>query len=388
MRQSHKKNRLSDKDRAYQSLSHRSYRPEQSTHFHVPERQIEHQKRRFGWKRALLLLFLLLLTPLLVIGIWDYRNFSRASNKMFGSNSAFSLLAPSPLKNTDGRVNILLIGYSADDPGHAGAKLTDSILVLSINKDKKTGYMLSIPRDLYVDIPDYGPAKINEAYQAGETMTFNEPSYPIGGVGLLEKVITDAFGIEFHYHAIINYGTVRDVVDALGGVTVTIESPDPRGLLDPNFRPQEGGPLQLANGPHVLDGQTALRLTRARGSTYGSYGFPQSDFNRTQNQQKVFGAILDQLSWTLVLDPRTNGKIFDAAAANITTNVRIFEVLPLYRLFTAVPLGDLQSISLNKVNNVNLLRGYTTRSGQSALIPAAGIDDYTQIRATIEGLNQ
>ncbi len=334
------------------------------------------KRRRWGWKRSILLLFVIILAPLLTIGIWDARNFSSASQKLFGSGNALGLLNNTPLASTDqGRVNLMIIGYSADDPGHGGATLTDSIMVVSLSKNTHTGYMLSVPRDLYVDIPDYGHAKINEAFQNG-------------GTEVLEEIIERDFGIPIHYHAIVNYGAVREVVDALGGITVDIKSPDPRGLYDPNFKPEEGGPLTLANGPQKLDGSTALRLTRARGSTYGSYGFPQSDLNRTQNQQQVFAAINDKLDWKLVLDPRTNGKIFDATADNIKTNVKLGEVLPLYRLFSSVPSSSLTPVGLSDVNKVNLLASYQTRTGQSALIPAAGIDDYTDIRAVIEQLNQ
>ncbi len=351
------------------------------------EEKVPKKKRRFGFKKALLLLFIIVLAPLLIIGIWDARNFSSASQKLFGSGNALGLLNNSQLKASDrGRVNLMMIGYSADDPGHGGATLTDSIMVVSLDKDSHTGYMLSIPRDLYVDIPGYGHAKINEAFQDGERDGFSESGYSPGGTGLLEKIINDNFGLPIHYNATVNYGAVRQIVDALGGITVDIKSPDPRGLYDPNFKPEEGGPLTLANGPQQLDGATALRLTRARGSTYGSYGFPRSDFNRTANQQQVFAAINDQLDWKLVLDPRINGKIFDAAADNIKTNVKLSEVLPLYRLLKSVPDSSLKPVGLGDVDGVNLLNSYQTRSGQSALIPAAGIDDYSRIRALIEQL--
>src|SRR5690606_41148422 len=66
--------------------------------------------------------------------------------------------------------------------------------------------------------------------------------------------------VEIHNYAIFDYAAVRDIVDALGGITVDIKSPDERGIYDPNFQPQEGGPLQLPNGPQKIDGQTALRL--------------------------------------------------------------------------------------------------------------------------------
>lgn len=346
------------------------------------------KKRGFSFKKAFLVLFILILTPLLFIAGWDLRNASRASEKMFGSGDITPILTPAILNSTGGRTNILMIGYSTDDPAHAGAMLTDSIMIISLNKDKKTGYMLSVPRDLYVDIPDYGSAKINEAYQAGEQQEFSEEGYPKGGIGLLEKVITKNFGIELHYAVVINYGSVRDVVNALDGVTVNIQSPDPRGIFDPNFKPEEGGPLKLANGMQEIDGQTALRLTRARGSTAGSYGFPQSDFNRTQNQQAVFAAIKKELDWRLVLDPRLNSDIFDAVANNVTTDLELREVLPLYRLITAVPNESLKPVNLSNVDKVNYLTSYQTRSGQSALVPAAGVRDFSDIQTLVKTLNQ
>jgi LCP family protein required for cell wall assembly len=333
------------------------------------------KKRRFTWKKALLLLFIILLTPLLVIGIWDARNVSHASDKMFGSGNLVSLLAGGPLQSTEGRVNILLIGYSIDDPGHGGAALTDSIMILSLRPDNKTGYMLSIPRDLYVDIPTYGSAKINEAYQAG-------------GTPLLEQTIKNSFGIDLQYSVIINYAAVKQIVDALNGITVTIKSTDPRGVYDPNFRPQEGGPLKLANGPQALDGQTALNLTRARGATFGSYGLELSDFTRTEHQRQVLTAIKEKLKWELVLDPRKNSPIFEAAADNIKTDVHADEALPLFRLFNSIPNSSLVSVNLRDFNKVNLLASYRTPLGQSALIPAAGIDDFSQIQAALKTLNQ
>lgn len=332
------------------------------------------KKRWFTWKKVLLLLIILLITPFIVLGVWNARNFSYVSEKLFGTSNALAVVPPVPLaQDEQGRTNILLVGYSADDPNHAGATLTDSIMVLSLDGKNKKGYMLSIPRDLYVDIPNYGYAKINEAYQSE-------------GIDTLQSVVSENFGIEVHHHMIINYASVRDTVDALGGVTVNIQSPDERGLYDPNFQPQEGGPLQLANGPQKIDGQTALRLTRARGATYGSYGFPQSDFNRVQNQQLVLAAIKNELSWQDVLDPRINEPIFKAIGDNIRTDIAVNQSIPFFRLFQSVPTSSLTQVNLREFNGQNLLRSYTTRSGQAALVPAAGVDDYSAIQAAIDAL--
>ncbi len=343
----------------------------------VPSASIPAKKKRFmTWKKSLLLLFIILLTPLLFIGGWDARNISQASQKMFGTGNLATLVNSEQLKSSnDERVNILLVGYSVDDPGHSGAKLTDSIMILSLSTQDHKGYMLSIPRDLYVSIPNYGSAKINEAYQAG-------------GIDVLEQVISDNYNIPIQYHVMIDYAAVRDIVNSLGGVSVNIKSEDPRGLYDPNFKPNEGGPLKLSNGQHELDGKTALRLTRARGSTYGSYGFPRSDFNRVENQQLVLAAIKSKIDWHLVLDPRVNSKFFDAVANNIKTNIKASEVLTMYRLFNAVPPGELRSVSLHDLDKTNYYTSYQTPTGQSALIPAAGMDNFSQIQDAVKKLNK
>jgi LCP family protein required for cell wall assembly len=344
-------------------------------------------KRRFPVKRTLAGILVLILVPLLIFSAITYQNVSAATEKLFGSSNLFSLLPPnSLLKDTNGNTNILLVGYSADDPGHGGALLTDSIMVMSVKQDQKTGFMLSVPRDLYVRIPDYGSAKINEAFQAGERQGFNEPGYPANGMGLLQKVVSDNFGIDIHYNMLINYAAVREVTDSLGGIIVTIESPDPRGIYDPNFKPEEGGPLRLSNGEHTIDGQTALRLTRARGSTFGSYGFPQSDFNRTQNQQRVVNAIKQKLTIEALLRPSTNGKILNAAAENVKTSVDINAALPLFMTVRSTTDSSLKQVNLRDFNGKNLLASYLTPSGQSALIPAAGVNDFSDIQAAVDSL--
>jgi LCP family protein required for cell wall assembly len=331
------------------------------------------RKRKFTWKRLFAAIIIAILLFVLFIGAWDARNASRASAKMFGSGNLLQVLTPTTLKGSEqGRVNVLIVGYSVDDPGHPGASLTDSIMLLSMSTTNHTGYMLSIPRDLYVKIPGYGAGKINEAYRDG-------------GMGLLEQIIENNFQTHIDYSALLNYTAVRDTVNALGGVTVNIQSPDPRGLYDPNISPADGGPLKLANGPQSLDGQTALNLTRARGDAYGSYGFPRADFDRTQHQREVFAAMKGKLSWKLILDPRKNGEVFDAFANNVKTDVSLGEVRPLYQLFSSIPDSQLQSVSLNNFNGKNLLA--STAYQGSTLSPAAGANDYTDIVSALNQLN-
>jgi LCP family protein required for cell wall assembly len=329
---------------------------------------------------VLLIIFLAALSATIFLAAWDARNISAASQKLFGSGSIFDLLSTSGAKTNDnGRTNLLLIGYSIDDPGHPAAKLTDSIILMSLRSSDKTGYMLSIPRDLYVNIPGYGYGKINEAYRDG-------------GVPLLENIVNQKFGQPINYYALIDYAAVRQTVDALGGITVDIHSKDPRGLFDPNISPVDGGPLKLANGPQVLNGQTALNLTRARGDPCGcgqiAYGFAQSDFDRTHNQRQVLSAIKDKLNWKLILTPWKNQRILQAASSNIKTDIIATEIRSLFSGFNSIPSNKLQSLSLRDLNGTNYLSSYTTPYGQSALIPSDGINDYSSIQDALAQLSQ
>lgn len=343
------------------------------------QKQPEVLPKKAGWRPKRWIAGLLIFLLLVFIGIiaWDGYNFSNASKAMFGSGNLFGLVNSKSLKGSEnGRVNVLVVGYSVDDPGHPGSNLTDSILLLSMDSSNHTGYMLSVPRDLYVSIPGFGYGKINEAYKDG-------------GMPLLEKIISANFQVPVDYYMLVNYGAVRGLVNAVGGISVNIKSPDPGGLFDPNISRADGGPLRLTNGPHSLNGQTALNLTRARGDAYGSYGFPRSDFDRTEHQRQVFSAIKDKATdWKLVFNPLKNRQLFNAVGKNVRTDLQISEVRSLFRLFSSIKTQDMKSISLNSINGRNLLASASGYTNLSALIPAAGLDNYSQIQAAITQLNQ
>lgn len=361
----------------------------------VDQEAVAPQLKQPRWKKVLLTTSILLAVVLVGSGAWVGWKFLQNEAKIFGWGGLFGLLENSKLKGEDqGRVNILLVGNSADDPGHAGANLTDSIMLVSLDTQNHKAFMLSIPRDLYVNIPGFGYAKINEAYQDGNNSNFIAPGYPSGGMGLLEEVVSQKFNVPINYYALVNYSAFRDAVNAVGGISVNIQSSDPRGLYDPNISPVDGGPLRLTNGVHNLDGQTALNLARARGDSYYSYGFPRSDFDRTEHQRQMLLALKDKATSVGVLsNPIKLGNLFDSLGKNVTTDFQLKEVRRLYVVMKDIPSGQIQSASLNDAklgtqDHVNLLQSYTTRSGQSALVPAAGIEDYSQVAAYVAQLEQ
>jgi LCP family protein required for cell wall assembly len=346
--------------------------------------------KKSRWKTWLKRLAQIILILFLLTGIFVGVKFLINTGKAFNGN-LFGLLQNDKLKGEDaGRVNILVAGNSADDPGHSGGDLTDSIMLLSVDTKNNRAFMMSIPRDLWVNDPTDGYTKINAVYKYGQDRKFQEADYPAGGMGALEKVVGQNLGIPIHYYALINYTAFRQAVDAVGGIDVNIQSTDPRGLYDPSrdWTKSYRAPLvKLTNGVHHLNGQEALNLARARGDTYGAYGYAQSDFTRTSNQRLMLLALKEKASSTgVALNPIKIASLLDSFGSNVTTDFHTTEVRRLYDVIKKVPSGSITSVGLNDVSGKSLLKSYQAPGGQSALVPALGRDDYTAIQAYIQTL--
>lgn len=341
------------------------------------------------WKRLLKRGLIIVLILLALCGVWVGWKFVSNGVKIFGWRGVIDAFKTTKLKGEDqGRVTFLLAGNSADDAGHGGAELTDSIMLASIDTKNKTGYIMSIPRDLYVNIPGFGYAKINEAYEDGKRSNFSGGGYPAGGMGLLEKTVSQAFGVNIQYYALVNYTALEQAVNAVGGINVTIESSDPRGLYDPSRDLKTGQPLvKLPNGVVHLDGRAALDLSRARGHSSRSYGYGSGDFTRTENQRKILLGIKDKAgSMATLSNPVKLGQLMDSMGNNVQTDLKSSEVKRLFQLSKQIPSSKVKSVSLDDADGKDLLKSYLNRKAQWTLIPELGVDDYTDIRAFVSKL--
>lgn len=239
------------------------------------------QRQRKSWSRRKKVIVWsitsLLVLLALIAGFYAYR-IAQNTGGMF-QGSMFDIFRNDQLKtDANGRSNILIFGTSEDDPGHSGAKLADSIMVLSIDPETKDSFTVSIPRDLWVDFDtpcSVGSAgKINATYLCGlEAKGGDEDAASM----VFADKVSDVIGSDVQYYVAVNYSVVQGLVDALGGVDVTVHSDDPRGIYD------VATGLRIASGTHSVDGQTALDLSRARNAE-GGYGLSQSNFDREKNQ--------------------------------------------------------------------------------------------------------
>lgn len=353
------------------------------------EKKKKHKKERSRRYKIIKRGVLTILTLFILIGGFVGWKFIRNTNKVF-QGGIFGLFDSTKLKGEEkGRVNILLTGTSEDDPGHAGAMLTDSIMLISIDTNNKSGFIMSIPRDLWIDYGtddcSYGTqGKINVVYQCGEEVEFKQSGYPDGGVGLMEKVVEENFGLDLNYFVKINYTAFRDAVNSVGGIDFTVRTNDPRGIYDGNISKAEGGPLKLTNGTHHLNGQTALNLARARCATV-CYGFERGDFDRTENQRKMIVALKDKaLSAGVLSNPAKISNLFDAVGNNVKTDFQTNEIRRLYDIGKQIQNNNIKSVGLAD-EEVNLVTTANV-NGLSVVRPVAGTYDFSDIQAFIKRL--
>ncbi len=220
------------------------------------------------------------------------------------------------LEEWDGtsRVNILIMGLDARDwQSGEGPPRTDSMMLFTYDPASGTAGMLSIPRDLWVEVPGFGHNKINAAYQLGEGAQL-----PGGGAGLAVKTVEQFLGITINYYGQIDFYAFEHFIDLIGGVKIDVPS---------NIRVQligEEGTRLIENGRQVLNGAYALAYARARHEGDG-------DFDRARRQQEVILAVRQQLMRDEVITLLiTNGfRIYQDLSTGVNTNMTIDEIFKL-----------------------------------------------------------
>jgi polyisoprenyl-teichoic acid--peptidoglycan teichoic acid transferase len=341
-------------------------------------------------KKVILLSLLAVLAVLGAAGTFMVFRVNSGVSKTFQGSVLSALVNKDPLQqDQNGNTNMLIFGNSSDDPNHGGALLADSIMVLSVNHKTKTAKTLSIPRDLWVKYDgactNGSEGKINAVYPCALRKNNNDKR--AAGRALADKV-GSVLGIEVQYYAEVNYTFVRSAVDAVGGVDVVIKSSDPRGILDRTFdKDCPNGPntcyrVKYENGPAHLNGQQALDLSRAR-NAHGGYGLPRSNFDRELNQQMILVALQQKaLSAGVLANPARVISMTDSLGDNITTNIKTSELQSAIDILKAIDSSNVQSIPLNDPKKPLVKTG--TQSGQSIVLPAAGLYNYSVLQATIQ----
>ncbi len=261
-----------------------------------------------------------------VVGVFVGTHIARTTAEEPQAVNGFSLfsslrrLATAPNKELRGedadRINVLLLGVGG--AGHAGAELTDTILFASYKPSTNDVGMLSIPRDLTVNIPGYGYRKINAVNAYAEMES--------AGSGLVASANTihDILGQTVDYTIKVDFRGFEEIINDVGGIDVYVDTAftDSTYPLD-----DELGSVQTVSfvqGWATMNGATALQYARSRHGNNGEGG----DFARAARQQKILLALKDKvLSLNVLLNPVKLNKVLSTVRDNVKTTMSIWEMM-------------------------------------------------------------
>jgi LCP family protein required for cell wall assembly len=271
----------------------------------------------------------------------------------------------------DGRINVLLLGIGG--PGHQGADLTDTILLMSIDPINHNAALLSIPRDLWVKIPGNGYQKINAAYPDGKAASRakSEKDKIDAGLKVLDDTLEPVIGIPIHYHAIVDFAAFKQGVDAVGGVSVNA----PETLYDPTIAwENRGNPYIAKKGTQTMRGQQALLYARSRETS--------SDFARGQRQRLLILALKEKaLSLGTLSNPVKISSVLDSFGNNVFTDFSSNDIMRLQQIFGKIPANSVGSLDLTTPPHNVVTTG--DMNGLSIVQPRAGLTDYSAIQSYV-----
>mgnify|MGYP001579260230 CR=1 FL=1 len=337
----------------------------------MPNDRLEQLEAKPSKKRRLFFGFWVLILLVLIIGsiaclLFYKTGFTFSQITVNLKNNAGLLPLSSSEKDPD-RLNILLLGLRGENDPNGGL-LTDTMMVASIKKSTGQVALISVPRDLYVQMPaSYQKEKINSSYALGK-----EKKYGGGGLVYSKAVISEITGLYIDWTASVNFEAFKELVEALGGIYVYLDKPFEEKIQFANEIQ-----LSLPAGWNFLDGDKALYYVRSRYST--------SDFDRMRRQQQSLIAIKEKaLSLGILTNPLKIFNLLSILGKNVRTDMQmenIQELLALYphlktdqikkRVFDSSPEGLLYSDQSNCI--------YT-------LLPIGG--DFSNIQAACKNIFQ
>ena len=250
-----------------------------------------------------------------------------------------------------GRTNLLLMGIDRRG-GTDWAYRADTIMVVGLDPEGRAAAMLSIPRDLQLQIPGHGQDRINTANVYGYLH-----DYPGGGPALLQDTVEANFGIPIAGYLMLDFHAFEQIVDALGGIDVEVKSP----LHDTRYPdPRPGDPhayttVHFDAGLQHMDGRRALQYARSRMST--------SDFDRARRQQQILLAIRER-ALSLESIPRWPSLVA-AITGSIQTNLTSGEMLGLALQAAWIDLSHVEQLVLKSP----YVSGYRRSDGAAVQLP-------------------
>lgn len=232
-----------------------------------------------------------------------------------------------PQWNGTDRVTILVLGLDYRDwVVGEGAPRTDTMMLVSVDPVSRMAGIISIPRDLWVEIPGFEHNRINTAYSLGESFDYPaDETRPGRGPGLAMRTVENLLGIPVQYYTVIEFSAFERMIDEIGGIDVLVPA---RMKIAPIGRTS----WWLEAKAYHFDGAEALAYARARGTEGG-------DFDRSQRQQQVILAARDRVLGfgnipTMIARAPA---LYRELASGIHTNMTIDQMISLGMLAIQIP---------------------------------------------------
>jgi len=246
----------------------------------------------------------------------------------------------------ESRVNAVILGIDRR-PGQGYVVRTDTIMLATIASRNPSVGLLSIPRDLYVDIPGYGTNRINAAHFWGENESAGH------GPELAMATVAANFGIPVHHYLRIDFDGFRAIIDAVGGIDVIVEE----AIVDDAYPTSDYGTIhiEIPQGLQHMDGEVALQYARSR---HGS-----SDFSRTDRQQQILIALTRRL-----IEPQTwlsLPAVYQAFSEHVDTDLTIIQMLTLAPAILRVGPEGIE----HRIIDREMTQTWTTPTGGAVLLP-------------------
>jgi LCP family protein required for cell wall assembly len=256
------------------------------------------------------------------------------------------------------RINILFVGLRGGDPIKGDCPFcTDTLILLTVDPNTKTAGMLSIPRDMWVNIPGFGYSRINTAWTLGRGSKL-----PGGGPTLTMKTVSHFIGVPVDYYVQVDFDTFVDIINLLGGVDVYN---DETITLDLMAHGKDFPPVKITCcGMRHLNGRTALAYSRCR---HIEQGCQDGDIGRARRQQKVIFGIRDK-----VLSPERfpallaqAPQLYNIFSEGIHTNLSLQDAIKLAVLAKEISREDIKNAV---IDNSMLAFDNVILGGQNASI--------------------
>lgn len=332
-----------------------------------------HAKLKTGLKRTVLALFILGIAS---AGYFGYKLYHTQKKVLAGGGKAPAVCSDnvdtSQLSTEgDSRINVLLLGIGGE--GHDGPDLTDTIMLASIDPITNKVALLSVPRDLWVKIPNVGYKKINAAYAlAKEASIAKTDSGRIqDGLDAIDKTLQPILNVPIHYHAVVDFQAFKQTVDTVGGIDVNV----PETLYDPTVAwENHWSPVIAKAGHQTFNGQQALLYVRSRETS--------SDFARGERQRLVLAALKQKVFTAgTFANPIKISSLLDSLGSNVYTDFNTSSIKCIYRQLSEIPNSAITSLDL--VTPPNDLVTTDNIEGQSVVEPKAGLFEYDDIQAYV-----